>query len=101
MLFISGLGAVDPETGKVIRGDIALQTRQALDNVTRVLNAGGATAKNIVNMRVTLRDMDDFPSFYEAFSQHLNEEKLTWTCIGGVPNRDGINVQLDCIAMFD
>jgi 2-iminobutanoate/2-iminopropanoate deaminase len=101
MVFVSGLGSVDPETGEVVDGDIASQTRQALNNLTSILNAAGATSKNIVNVRITLRDIDDFPNFDEAFRKHFNQEKVTWTCIGGIPNRPGINVQIDCIAMFD
>jgi len=101
MLFVSGLGSVDPRTGAVVEGDIAAQTRLALDNLMSVLADAGATAKNIVNMRVTLRDVADFPRFNETFRAYLAGEKVTRTCIGGIPNRAGVNVQVDCIAMFD
>jgi 2-iminobutanoate/2-iminopropanoate deaminase len=101
MLFVSGQGSVDPATGTVVEGDIAVQTRLALDNLMSVLAAAGATAKNVVNMRVTLRDVADFPRFNETFSAYFDGEKVTRTCFGGTPNRAGINVQIDCIAMFD
>jgi 2-iminobutanoate/2-iminopropanoate deaminase len=101
MLFVSGQGSVDPATGNVIEGDIALQTRRALDNLMSVLAAAGATAKNVVNMRVTLRDTGDFPRFNETFREYLGGEKVTRTCFGGTPNRAGVNVQIDCVAMFD
>jgi 2-iminobutanoate/2-iminopropanoate deaminase len=101
MLFVSGLGSINPVTGEVIAGDTGLQTRKTLDNLMAVLKAAGATSKNIVNMRVTLRDVADFPQFNEAFREYLAGEKVTRTCIGGTPNRPGVNVQIDCIAMFD
>jgi 2-iminobutanoate/2-iminopropanoate deaminase len=101
MLFVSGLGSVDPGTGEVVEGDIASQTRLALDNLKSALQAAGGTMKNIVNMRVTLRDIADFPGFNETFSEYLDGEKVTRTCIGGTPNRPGVNVQIDCVAMFD
>ena len=101
MLFVSGVGAVDPATGDVVDGDITAQTRLALDNLMSVLAAAGATTKNIVNVRVTLRDVADFPRFNETFREYLAGEKVTRTCIGAIPNRAGINVQIDCIAMFD
>src|ERR1051326_4306132 len=63
MLFVSGQGALDPKTATVVQGDIAVQTKQTLDNLMRILEAAGATTKNIVNMRVTLRDVADFPKF--------------------------------------
>ena len=101
MLFVSGQGAVDPANGAVVKGDIATQTIMTLDNVTSVLEAAGATLKNVVNMRVNLRDIADFPRFNEIFCEYLEGENITWTCIGDVPNRSGVNVQIDCIAMFD
>ena len=101
MLFVSGQGSVDPASGDVIEGDIVVQTRRALDNLMHVLTAAGATAKNVVNMRVTLRDVADFPLFNETFREYFDGEKVTRTCFGGTPNRAGINVQIDCIAMFD
>jgi 2-iminobutanoate/2-iminopropanoate deaminase len=101
MLFVSGQGAVDPATGAVIDSDIALQTRRALDNVMAILAAAGAAPKHIVNMRVTLRDTADFPRFNETFRAYFAGEKVTRTCFGGVPNRAGINIQIDCVAMFD
>ncbi|MBX9828863.1 MAG: RidA family protein [Xanthobacteraceae bacterium] len=101
MLFVSGLGSVDPGTGDVVEGDIASQTRRTLSNLMNVLEAAGATAKNIVNMHVILRNVADFPGFNETFREYFGGEKVTRTCIGGTPNRPGVNVQIDCIAMFD
>lgn len=101
ILFVSGLGSVDPRSGEVAGGDIEFQTRRTLDNMMSVLGAAGAMAKNIVNVRVILRDVTDFPIFNEAFRKYFDGEKVTRTCIGGTPNRPGINVQIDCIAMFD
>ena len=51
----TGPSSLDPATGTVVEGDIVVQTRQTLDNLMTILDAAGATAKNIVNMRVILR----------------------------------------------
>jgi 2-iminobutanoate/2-iminopropanoate deaminase len=101
MLFVSGQGSLDPHTGAVIEGDIAVQTRQTLENLISVLAAAGATTKNIVNVRVVLRDTADFPRFNETFREYMAGEKVTRTCVGGTPHRAGINVEIDCVAMFD
>jgi 2-iminobutanoate/2-iminopropanoate deaminase len=101
MLFVSGQGSLDPATGVVVPGDIVVQTRQTLDNLMSILEAAGATAKNIVNMRVILRDVADFPRFNETFRVYFSGEKVTRTCFGGLPHRAGIDVEIDCVAMFD
>jgi len=100
-LFVSGQGPLNPETRVVVSEDIREQTRQTLTNLKNVLSAAGADFTHVVNMRVCLRNTDDFPDFNEAFATFLNGEKVTRTCIGGTPHRKGVNVEIDCIAMFD
>src|SRR6476661_6954711 len=81
MLFVSGQGSLDPTTGVVVEGDIDVQTCRTLDNLMIILEAAGATAKNIVNMRVILRDVADFPRFNETFRAYFAGEKVTRTCL--------------------
>ena len=101
MLFVSGQGPLDPETKTVVAGDIEVQTRRTLQNLASVLEAAGATFANVVNMRVILRDVADFAKFNEVFREVLDDEKVTRTCVGGTPHRAGVNVEIDCVAMFD
>jgi 2-iminobutanoate/2-iminopropanoate deaminase len=101
LLFVSGQGPLDPMTREVVSTDIREQTRQTLANLTRILSAAGLSMANVVNMRVVLRNTEDFPAFNESFREFLAGEKVTRTCIGGTPHRKGVNVEIDCIASFD
>jgi 2-iminobutanoate/2-iminopropanoate deaminase len=101
MLFVSGQGPLNPATREVVAGDITVQARQTLDNLLGVLRAAGATLANVVNMRVILRNVADFPQFNAAFREYVGSEKVTRTCVGGTPHRTGVNIEIDCIAMFD
>ena len=101
MLFLSGQVAIDPETKEVISDDIQAQTQQTLRNLEEVLNEAGGSFANVVNMRVCLRDGGDFQKFNITFTEFMKGEKVTRTCIGGIPHRAGVNVEIDCIAMFD
>src|SRR5262249_20053835 len=94
MLFVSGTGSLDPVTGAVVAGDIVVQTRQTLDNLMNVLEAAGATAKNIVNMRVILRNVADFPRFNETFREYFGGDKVTRTCLGGGAPRAGTQAEV-------
>ena len=101
LLFLSGQGPLDPKTREVVSADIRDQTRQTLANLARILSAAGLSMTNVVNMRVVLRNTEDFPAFNESFREFLAGEKVTRTCIGGTPHRKGVNVEIDCIASFD
>lgn len=101
LLFVSGQGPLDPKTREVVSADIREQTRQTLTNLANILSAPGLSMANVVNMRVILRNTEDFPAFNETFREFLAGEKVTRTCIGGTPHRKGVNVEIDCIASFD
>jgi 2-iminobutanoate/2-iminopropanoate deaminase len=100
LLFVSGQGPLDSKTREVVSTDIRDQTRQTLTNLRSVLAAAGLTFANVVNMRVVLRNTEDFPAFNEAFREFLGGEKVTRTCVGATPHRRGVNVEIDCVATF-
>jgi 2-iminobutanoate/2-iminopropanoate deaminase len=101
LLFVSGQGPLDPKTREVVSPDIREQTRQTLANLSAVLAAAQLTMANVVNMRVVLRNTEDFPAFNEAFREFMAGEKVTRTCVGATPHRKGVNVEIDCVASFD
>ena len=100
LLFVSGQGPLDPKSREVVSPDIREQTRQTLSNLQSVLSAAGLSLANVVNMRVVLRNTEDFPAFNEAFREFMAGEKVTRTCIGATPHRKGVNVEIDCVASF-
>ena len=101
LLFVSGQGPLDPKTREVVSADIGEQTRQTLTNLKNVLAAAELDFSHVVNMRVVLRNPEDFPAFNETFREFLQGEKVTRTCIGATPHRKGVNVEIDCVATFD
>jgi 2-iminobutanoate/2-iminopropanoate deaminase len=100
LLFVSGQGPLNAQR-EVVSDDIQVQTRQTLENLRAILSHAGASFANVVNMRVCLRNVADFPKFNEAFGEVMAGEKVTRTCIGGTPHRTGVNVEIDCVAVLD
>lgn len=100
LLFISGQGPLDPKTREVVSTDIREQTRQTLRNLQAVLAAAGLGFADVVNMRVVLRNTEDFPAFNETFREFMAGEKVTRTCVGATPHRKGVNVEIDCVGSY-
>ncbi len=100
LLFVSGQGPLNAQR-EVVSAEIGAQTRQTLENLRAILAHAGATFANVVNMRVCLRNVADFPAFNEAFGEVMAGEKVTRTCIGGTPHRAGVDVEIDCVAVLD
>jgi 2-iminobutanoate/2-iminopropanoate deaminase len=74
-IFISGQVAADPETGKLIEGDIKAQTAQALKNIERVLKDAGSGPQQVVKTTVFLKNIEDFASMNEVYIQFFQGKK--------------------------
>jgi len=71
LLLISGTASVDENGRSVHIGDFRAQCRRTYLNITRLLESGGATWKDVVRTTCYLRDID---RDYEAF----NEERTAF-----------------------
>ena len=75
LVFVSGQGPHDPQTGELAAQDIEGQVRTTLANVERVLIAAGATLSDVVRVDAFLTDLANFPAydrvFREVFAGHL------------------------------
>lgn len=59
-LYVSGQLGVDPETRQLVAGGAGTQTQRALENIGAILEAGGFTFADVVQVQVFLADMDDY-----------------------------------------
>ncbi|MBZ9762708.1 RidA family protein [Mesorhizobium sp. CA8] len=64
IVLVGGQNGVDGEGNIVGKGDLAAQTTQALANLAKVLEAGGAKLENLVSLSVYVAgDQDIAPGF--------------------------------------
>ena len=101
MLFVSGVGGVDGATDTVVSGGVEAQCRMALQNLDAILVAAGANHGHVVNLRLVFRHVADAPRVEAILAQWLGDERVALLCTGSTPNRAGIDLQIECIAMFD
>lgn len=98
-LFVSGQLAIDPSTGKLIEGDIKIQTQRALENIKAIVEAAGGTMRDIVKTTCYLKDIKLFKEFNEAYSAFFQENPPARTTIeiSSLP-REGALIEIDAIA---
>jgi 2-iminobutanoate/2-iminopropanoate deaminase len=70
LVFVSGTGPFDAQTGAIVGDTIQEQTAQCLKNIAAILEAAGSSLDNAVSATVILAEEDDF--------RGLNEEWLRW-----------------------
>lgn len=70
-LYASGQIAIDPETQKMIEGDIVAQTERICKNIGAVLAASGLKFENVVKTTCFLADMADFVTFNRIYEKYF------------------------------
>ncbi|MGL4605869.1 MAG: RidA family protein [Eubacteriaceae bacterium] len=73
-LYISGQLGLDPITGEMAAG-VEAQARQALKNLSAILETAGLTERNIVKTTIFLSDMADFALVNEIYADYFKDVK--------------------------
>jgi 2-iminobutanoate/2-iminopropanoate deaminase len=73
LIFASGQIPIEPETGKILKGDIKGQTKLILENLNNVLAAGGSSLDNVLRTTIFLTDLEDYPAVNETYAQYFND----------------------------
>ncbi|MBU1260264.1 MAG: RidA family protein [Planctomycetes bacterium] len=73
MIYVSGQLGLDPKTGKLVEGEIAAETKQALENIKAVLLAAGSSLAKVVSANVYLADMNEFSKINEIYAGYFAE----------------------------
>jgi 2-iminobutanoate/2-iminopropanoate deaminase len=101
LLFCSGQVPLDPETGKLIEGDVGAQVRRCLDSLSVVAAAGGGKLGDAVRMKVYLTDMGDWQEVNEAYGTYFTSEPPARVAIGVAALPLGARVEIDAVIALD
>ena len=67
-IHVSGMTGLDVTTGALAGPTIQEQTRQAVANCAAILEAGGASLADVVQVTLLLTDPDDFAGLNQAYA---------------------------------
>ncbi|KAL4720143.1 hypothetical protein ACJJTC_019233 [Scirpophaga incertulas] len=71
-LYVSGVLGLTTDAN-LVPGGAEAQTRQALDNLSHVLKAGGASLESVVKTTILLANMDDFQAVNQVYAEYFPE----------------------------
>ena len=106
ILLISGTASVDENGNTVHVGDFRAQTWRTYRNITGLLEAEGATWKDVVRTTCYLRDIErDYEAFNEIRTQFFKEQGLdplpASTGIQAILCRPELLVEIEAMAIFE
>jgi len=99
LVFVSGQGAKDPATGRLVGPDVESQTEQVLKNVAAILEAAGSSLSHVLRCGVFLTDMADFAAMNAVYGRAFgsNRPARTTVQVAALPS-PGLRVEIDAIA---
>jgi 2-iminobutanoate/2-iminopropanoate deaminase len=98
-IFVTGTGPIDPSTGQLVGDDIEQQTEQTIDNIAAVLEADGASLRDVVKVTVHLSDTSLFARYNAVYSRRFSQPYPVRTTVGSdLGHSPGMLIEIDCIA---
>jgi 2-iminobutanoate/2-iminopropanoate deaminase len=99
LIFVSGQGAIDPQTGQLAGPDVETQTEQVLKNIASILEAAGSSLDHVLRCGVFLTDISEFPRMNSVYSRMFGQNRPARTTVevSSLP-RPGLKVEIDAIA---
>ncbi len=98
-VFCSGQIPLDPQTGKLIQGDTAAQTRRILENFEAVLNAAGTSLDRAVKLTVYLTDLGEFENLNKVLTERFPKEPPARAVVQVAALPKNASIEMDLIAL--
>jgi len=98
-LYTAGQIPIDPKTGNFVEGGITDQTRQVLENLKAVLEAGGSSLDRVIKATVFLKSMADFAAMNDVYSEYLGRAKPARSSVAAAEPPRGALVEIDLVAI--
>ena len=99
LVFCSGQIGLDAQTGELVGGSVADETRRCLENLSSVLEAAGSSLVHVVKVTAYLTDMGDFAEFNEAYEVFFANDPPARATIGVAALPKGARVEVECVAL--
>ena len=98
-IFCSGIIGLSPETGSLVQGGLEVEVRQALDNLSTLLEDIGSDLQSVVKTTVFLADMADFAAFNELYAEHFSTDPPARSTIQVAALPLGARIEVEAIVL--
>jgi reactive intermediate/imine deaminase len=98
LLFVSGMPPVDFATGKAVSGDIGVQTRKALDNLRKVLEAGGSSLGQVIKTTIYCTNADHYDAVNAVYAEYFPIDPPARTFVPCGRFNFPFDLEIECVA---
>lgn len=97
LVFTSGVIPVVPATGEIPQGSAA-QAKQALDNLSNLLQEAGCEMSDIVKTTVFIKEMNDFCSINEVYETFFEDDYPARSCVEVARLPKDVLIEVEAVA---
>lgn len=97
MVYTSGIILVVPATGEIPEGSVA-QAKQALTNLSHLLEAAGTSMANVVKTTVFIKEMNDFAAINEVYATFFEGAYPARSCVEVARLPKDVMLEIEAIA---
>jgi reactive intermediate/imine deaminase len=100
-VYLSGQIPLDPATGELVAGGIAVQARRAFDNLRAVCEAAGGSLERVQRLGLYLVDLGEFAQVNAVMSEYFQAPYPARSTIGVSALPKGARFEVDAILALD
>lgn len=98
-VFTAGQIGLDPTTGNIVAGGVEAETRQALENLKKILEAAHSGLEQVVKTTVFLQNMGDFAAMNAIYAQYFTEPYPARSAIQVAALPKNAQVEIEAVAI--
>jgi 2-iminobutanoate/2-iminopropanoate deaminase len=99
-LFVSGQIPLEPVSGQIVYGGVAMQTHQVFANIKAILAQEGLSLANVVKATVFLKNMDDFAEVNKVYGEYFPSEPPARACVEVARLPRDVSVEIEVTAVY-
>lgn len=101
LVFLSGQIPLSANTGELVLGDIAFQTRRVFENLKAVCEAAGGSLSNVARVGIYLTDLGHFATVNAVMAEYFEAPYPARSTIGVSALPRGAAVEVDAVMVLD
>jgi 2-iminobutanoate/2-iminopropanoate deaminase len=98
IIYLSGTGAVDPQTNELKPGTIEEEAELAMTNLRIILEEAGSSLEKLLTVTVYLKHFEEYARFNEVYKRFFSGDLPARTCIQAADLPFGTRVEVTATA---
>jgi len=99
-IFFSGQIPIDPATGEIVKGEIAVQVEQVMQNIEALLEASGIGFDNVVRSTIYLTNLADFGVVNDIYGRKFTAPYPARSTVQVSALPKGVDIEIEVVASY-